>query len=294
MNYYEHHIGDYAEATAHLSFIEDAAYSRLIRKYYSTEKPLPADVKAVQRLVGARTKEEKKSVEVVLSEFFFLSDDGWHNARCDAEIAAYLDGEPEREVKKVNEENRLKRHRSERAELFKRLTGAGHHAQWNIGIQELRDLVKRICEDGALQPALQPATPPATAPATPATATQSPDTRHQTPDSKVALSEPELSVGETPAENATRVGGLCKQLRVIGIDAAPHLPVWPDLLKRFTDAQIVAVAEIAKARKPGERLHLHYLVPILNEPPMAPHVGTKRKPAPDNFENRDYGTGGRL
>jgi uncharacterized protein YdaU (DUF1376 family) len=38
MNYYEHHIGDYAEATSHLTFVEDAAYSRLIRKYYSTEK----------------------------------------------------------------------------------------------------------------------------------------------------------------------------------------------------------------------------------------------------------------
>ena len=38
MNYYEHHLGDYAEATAHLSFVEDAAYSRLMRKAYATEK----------------------------------------------------------------------------------------------------------------------------------------------------------------------------------------------------------------------------------------------------------------
>ena len=34
MNYYEHHIGDYAEATAHLTFVEDAAYSRLIRSSF--------------------------------------------------------------------------------------------------------------------------------------------------------------------------------------------------------------------------------------------------------------------
>ena len=78
MNYYEHHIGDYAEATAHLSFVEDAAYSRMIRKYYATEKPLPADIKAVQRLVGARTKEEREAVDTVLHEFFELQDDGWH------------------------------------------------------------------------------------------------------------------------------------------------------------------------------------------------------------------------
>ena len=70
MNYYEHHIGDYAEATAHLTFIEDATYSRLIRKYYATEKPLPIDVKLVQRLINARSKEEKNAVVSVLNEFF--------------------------------------------------------------------------------------------------------------------------------------------------------------------------------------------------------------------------------
>ncbi len=86
MNYYEHHIGDYAEATLHLSFVEDAAYSRLIRKYYAEEKPLPADLKAVQRLVGARTKEEKQAVDVILAEFFQLVDGAWINRRAEEEI----------------------------------------------------------------------------------------------------------------------------------------------------------------------------------------------------------------
>ena len=102
------------------------------------------------------------------------------------------------------------------------------------------------------------------------------------------------SSGEGATGNATRVGALCKQLRVMGIDAAPHLPAWPDLLGRFTDEQIIAVAEIAKARQPGERIHLHYLVPILNEPPKAPAAGTKRAPSVENFEGREYGAGGRL
>jgi uncharacterized protein YdaU (DUF1376 family) len=91
MNYYEHHIGDYAEATAHLTFIEDATYSRLIRKYYATEKPLPIDVKLVQRLITARSKEEKNSVISVLNEFFTLTDDGWRQERCDHEIARFKD-----------------------------------------------------------------------------------------------------------------------------------------------------------------------------------------------------------
>ena len=91
MNYYEHHIGDYAEATAHLTFIEDATYSRLIRKYYATEKPLPVDVKIVQRLINARSKEEKNAVVSVLNEFFNLTDDGWRQDRCDHEIARFKD-----------------------------------------------------------------------------------------------------------------------------------------------------------------------------------------------------------
>jgi len=91
MNYYEHHIGDYAEATGHLTFIEDATYSRLIRKYYATEKPLPIDVKLVQRLINARSKEEKNSVVSILNEFFTLTNDGWRQVRCDHEIARFKD-----------------------------------------------------------------------------------------------------------------------------------------------------------------------------------------------------------
>jgi uncharacterized protein YdaU (DUF1376 family) len=91
MNYYEHHIGDYAEATAHLTFIEDATYSRLIRKYYATEKPLPIYVKLVQRLINARSKEEKNAVVSILNEFFTLTDDGWRQERCDHEITRFKD-----------------------------------------------------------------------------------------------------------------------------------------------------------------------------------------------------------
>lgn len=88
MNFYKHHIGDYDQATRHLSFVEDAAYSRLIRKYYAEEAPLPKDLKKILRLIGARTKEEKAAVEVVLEEFFELGEDGYHNSRCDRELEA--------------------------------------------------------------------------------------------------------------------------------------------------------------------------------------------------------------
>lgn len=89
MNYYEHHIGDYAAATGHLSLIEDAVYTRMLRRYYLTEAPLPADVQQVMRLVGARLPEECAAVEAVLGEFFNLSDDGWHQKRADEDIAKF-------------------------------------------------------------------------------------------------------------------------------------------------------------------------------------------------------------
>jgi uncharacterized protein YdaU (DUF1376 family) len=101
VNFYRHHIGDYAQATAHLSFVEDAAYIRLLRKYYAEERALPADVKAAQRIVGARTKDEREAVDTVLNEFFALEVDGWHNKRADAEIEAYnAKAERNREVGK--------------------------------------------------------------------------------------------------------------------------------------------------------------------------------------------------
>ena len=82
---------DSGEATGHLTFIEDATYSRLIRKYYATEKPLPIDVKLVQRLINARSKEEKNAVVSVLNEFFTLTDQGWRQERCDHEVARFKD-----------------------------------------------------------------------------------------------------------------------------------------------------------------------------------------------------------
>lgn len=88
MNYYKHHIGDYDAATSHLTWLEDAAYRRLLCLYYRKEQPIPLDVAAACRLVRATTKQERDAVESVLREFFCQGDDGWTHARCDGEIEA--------------------------------------------------------------------------------------------------------------------------------------------------------------------------------------------------------------
>lgn len=89
MNYFELHIGDYEKATSHLTACEDGIYGRLMRRYYDTEAPLPDDLKAIQRFVRARSRDEREAVETVLSEFFVLTADGWHHKRCDEEIGRY-------------------------------------------------------------------------------------------------------------------------------------------------------------------------------------------------------------
>jgi uncharacterized protein YdaU (DUF1376 family) len=87
VNYYKRHIGDYAAATRHLSLLEHGVYTILMDVYYSSEKALPLELRDVQRLVGARSEEEREAVRVVLEEFFDQTPDGWHQGRCDQEIA---------------------------------------------------------------------------------------------------------------------------------------------------------------------------------------------------------------
>lgn len=89
MHYYKRHIGDYAAATRHLSLLEHGVYNLLLDMFYINEAPLPADEKEICRKLGARSKDELAAVHTVLVDFFVLRDDGWHQSRCEAEIAAH-------------------------------------------------------------------------------------------------------------------------------------------------------------------------------------------------------------
>ena len=169
MNYYEHHLGDYDGATAHLSWLEDCAYRRLLSVYYRTERPIPADMKQACRLVRATSKAERDAVAQVLNEFFQLTDAGWRNRRCDEVIRAYMEGEPDREAKKENQKARQRRHREERAAMFEQLKAAGIVPDWNVTMDALRTLVTRHCNgDGHA-----PSRVTGALPVTPETATHS-------------------------------------------------------------------------------------------------------------------------
>lgn len=110
MNFYKHHLGDYAAATVHLSWDEDCAYRRLMEQYYKREAPIPADVKEACRLARATTPAQKRAVEAVLREFFALESDGWHQKRCDEEInAASTQAQTNRRIAEEREARRRER-----------------------------------------------------------------------------------------------------------------------------------------------------------------------------------------
>ena len=90
MNYYQHHIGDFNNATRHLSLVERAIYRDLLDMYYDTEQPLDAsNLDRLARRVQCSTDEQVKALQYVLDEFFTLNDGLYINNRCEREIAEY-------------------------------------------------------------------------------------------------------------------------------------------------------------------------------------------------------------
>lgn len=250
MNYYEHHIGDYAEATSHLTFIEDAAYSRLIRKYYAQEKPLPADLKAVQRLVGARTKEEREAVDTVLNEFFTLDADGWHNGRCDAEIARYLGKSDGKEAKRAAEKERQRKHRERRRELFAALREHAIVPPFDTTTEELVTLLSQAQSRDVTQPVTRDAT-----------ATQTPDTSHQTPVvGNTASDQPELNAWEV-ANTAAQLSGVMIRAGIAAQSGDPRLIALAE--QGVSIENVLAACAEAKTSKPNEAIKPGYVFAIL-------------------------------
>ncbi|MGL5181000.1 YdaU family protein [Herbaspirillum huttiense] len=294
MNYYEHHIGDYAEATAHLSFIEDAAYSRLIRKYYAQEKAMPPDLKAVQRLVGARTKEEKDAVEVVLEEFFELREDGWHQTRCDEVIAKYLESQPEREAKKEAERERQRRTRERRRQLFEALRAHGIVPDFSATMTQLQDMLSRAESQGSSQGVTRDVTPPVTRDNT---ATQYPVTNTQSPVLKpgantVSDDSQVGGVGPGPSAPTATAAEISLVMRRAGVLSQPADPRLMALAEQGVSLETVqAACDDARRTKPNEAVGPGYVVKIIErwarEAKKVNVAGARPPPAQSSTSSRD-------
>ena len=154
----------------------------------------------MQRLVRARSRDEKAAVETVLDEFFQQGADGWRHKRCDEEIAKY-------------QEKRAKAKRSAEARWSASDRAAGGnaeamrtHSEGNANASETHDGRN---------------------------AHQSPDTKHQSKakaDSKRADSS-SVARAQPPAQpsatEATAAGRACLAMRRGGLAQAN--PAHPDL-----------------------------------------------------------------
>lgn len=89
MHYYPHYIDDFNAATRHLNRLERSIYRDLMDTYYDSESALTDDLKALGRKIIANTEEELEALQIVLNEFFTLTDDGWVHDRCEQVIAEY-------------------------------------------------------------------------------------------------------------------------------------------------------------------------------------------------------------
>jgi len=65
VNFYKHFIGDYGRSTADLSMLEHGAYRLMLDHFYGSGRPLPADKRALYRLLRAETTADKHAIDAV-------------------------------------------------------------------------------------------------------------------------------------------------------------------------------------------------------------------------------------
>jgi uncharacterized protein YdaU (DUF1376 family) len=112
VNYYQHHIGDFNNATRHLNRVERSVYRDLLDLYYETEMPLQCDRIALARRALVKGIDELAAMDVVLDEFFTLEADGYHHERCDEELAAVY---AKSDKARLSAEKRWAKHRNKKA-----------------------------------------------------------------------------------------------------------------------------------------------------------------------------------
>ncbi len=193
MNYYEHHLGDYDGATAHLSWLEDCAYRRLICLYYRNEQPIPGDLRQACRLVRATSKQEREAVEQVLAEFFTLIDGAWHHKRCDADLSRY-----QAKSQKARESVSKRWAKRDANEMPTNIEG-----NTNVSTNEYERNTGEVRRQYTARP--------------------SPDTRHQTPDintGRAATSEAAAPAPiDTQGHAPTLAGRVCRAMKSAQLQA---------------------------------------------------------------------------
>ncbi|WP_310625783.1 DUF1376 domain-containing protein [Limnohabitans sp.] len=251
------YVSDYLADTAHLSTEEHGAYFLLLMHAWVNGGALPDDDDRLRRITRMEAKAWKAS-RSELRAFFYQHEGVLRHHRVDTEL--------QRAQVLVSQ-----RSEAGKASAAKRKAEREAQRNGNENSTSVATTVEREAQRNGKPP-------PSHIPT-------------NTTTEVVALTQS----GEDAPQNATRVGLLCKRLRSIGIDAAPHLQAWTELLPRYSDEQIIACAEATRDAKPGKRIHLNYLLPKLADASI-PKASARnsRQPKAENFDSIDYGNGGKL
>lgn len=136
INYYPHHIGDYAKDTRALTQAEHGAYRLLIDEAYSSENGVDAD--EVYAISCAHTPSEKKNTDRVLAKFFVLKDGRYYQKRIDEEVAAYQDKSTKAKMAaQLSVEARKRQNAKIRADRMAAAREKGTHTkeEWNALVE---------------------------------------------------------------------------------------------------------------------------------------------------------------
>ncbi|WP_437559350.1 DUF1376 domain-containing protein [Acidithiobacillus sulfuriphilus] len=157
----------------------------------------------------------------------------------------------------------------------------------------LEETLARQCDEPSPAADVTPVTPvtsPVTLSVTPVTLPNEEEDKDENKEITLRVTSPvtpvtPLSVTpEAPSPDgqetspSTREGHLCKQLRALGVRAAPHMIVVQEMCARHSDEHILAAAEVALEKK-GSGIHVGYIAAMLKDPGRSSGKGGKNKPA---------------
>jgi len=237
--------------TAHLSMLEDCAYRRLMDVYYAREKPLPADEKAVCRLVRAYSKKERQAVFTVLREFFELcEDDCWHQRRCDAVLSRANEDAEESQTSHDGKYERQQRYRQRRKEMFEELRQYGVTPAFDTKTSELEALLLRHRDAAVTSPETQPLRNGDAVVTSLETAIHKPIANNQNPKPEETTNKPPPETREAvtssstslPEENVVTAG---RDAAVTSLVTSPETQPLPGAIPAVPDASPSRGAQIA-------------------------------------------------
>ncbi len=91
MHFYPHNIGDFNNATRHLTRVERSVYRDAIDLYYDSESVLTLDISKLAKRLLCHSDDEIQALKSILSEYFTMTEEGYRHERCEIEIKKYRD-----------------------------------------------------------------------------------------------------------------------------------------------------------------------------------------------------------